>query len=447
MKLYKNIIIILVIILALVGAFLAVYFVNPDDETPQVVESSEIETVDVFRINSDLVTKISVNSHEEVFDVTKKGTEYTISGENGLNVSKTKLQSFVYVASSVSATKIISENSQDAEKFGFNEKSNSMTIYTEDGSSETILIGDTTLDKENVYIKLSDEDTIYLKSASGVEKLIPEYKSFINTELIAIDLNNLSLLTHVHIDKDGNTPIKLEYTKIDKSSYAWKMLSPVYSDVNGQVLSDEVLNVVSEFKASDIAEAHPADITPYGFDNPYAEFSIGYDGKTTKLIFGGEYEGYRFVMLSGYDSVYMVKNSTLDFLDVPYQNLMSRLIHVEYLDKVSKVEITTKNEKIVMEVRDDSYKINTQNVEKSRFSKAYQAIIGISLDSVDLSPVTNATSDISIKYTRKDGSVANVDFVSVSDRNYRALVDGKGNCVTSKKNVIEAIEFVLNTIK
>ena len=446
MKLYKNIIIISVIILLLLGAFLAVCFMMPGEKTPQVVENSEIETVNVFSVDSELVTKISVKSQEEEYYITKNGDEWTLSGESGLNVSKTKMQSLVYVTSSVSATKIISENSQDAEKFGFNVNSSSITVYTRDGNSKTLLIGDTTLDKENVYIKLSDEDTIYLKSASGIKSLIPDYKSFINMELVSVDLSNLSLLTHVYIEKDGNTPIKLEYTEVDEGSRAWRMLSPVYAEVNGQVLSDNVLTNISEFKASQIAEAHPDDISLYGFDKPYAEFSIGYDQKTTKLIFGDEYNGYRFVMISGFDTVYMVKTSELDFLDVPYQNLMSRLIHVEYLDKISKVEVTTKDESILMEANESSYRINGQEIEKSRFSKAYQAIIGISLDSVDLSPATNVTPDVTIKYTRKDGSVAKVDFISVSERNYRALVDGKGNCIAAKKNVTEAIEFVLSTL-
>lgn len=447
MKLYKNIIIISVVILALIGAFLTVYFIMPGEETPQIVENSEIETISVFNVDSDTVTEISVKSQEEEYNITKNENEWKLSNENGLNVSKTKIQSLVYVASSVYATKIISENPQDAEKFGFNENSSSVTIHTKDGNSKTIVIGDETLDKENVYVKLYDEDTIYLKSVSGVKSLIPDYKSFINMELVSVDLSNLSLLKHVYIEKDGNTPIKLEYTEVGKTSHAWRMLSPVYSEVNGQVLSDNVLTDIAEFKASQIAEAHSGDLALYGFDKPYAEFSIGYDNKTTKLVFGDVYDSYRFVMLSGFDTVYMVKDSSLDFLDVPYQNLMSRLVHVEYLDKISKVEINIEDEILILEANEDSYKINGQQIEKSRFSKVYQAIIGISLDSVDLSPVTNSTPVVSIKYTRKDGSVTKVDFISVSDRNYRALVDGKGNCITAKKNVTEAVEFVLSALK
>ena len=46
----------------------------------------------------------------------------------------------------------------------------------------------------------------------------------------------------------------------------------------------------------------------------------------------------------------------------------------------------------------------------------------------------------------KKVSPPDIEFISVSDRNYRALVDGKGNCITAKKNVTEAIEFVLSVL-
>lgn len=447
MKLYKNLIIIGAIILVLAGAFCAVYFMMPNEEVPQVEEKKETETISVFSCDSDSISKITVKTQDEEYEISKSGKDWQITGENGLNISKSKIQSLVYTVSSVSATKIISENPADAEKFGFDDTSSVVTIYTNDGNQKSIIIGDATLDKENAYIKLGDADTIYLKSASGVKKLAPEYKSFISMELLSIDLNDLSLLSHVYLDKKGNTTIKLEYTKTDGTSSAWRMLSPVYSAVNGQVLSDNILAEIAEFKATEIVEAHPGNLSVYGFDAPYAEFSVGYDGKTTKLIFGDEYSNFRFVKIAEFDTVYMIKTSAAGFLETPYQNLMSRLIHVEYLDKISKVEIINKTEKILLESNGDNYRINGKETEKSAFSKAYQAIIGISLDSVDLTNSVTGDPEVTIKYTKLDGTVVNVEFVPVSDRNYRALINGKGNAITAKKNVNEAIEYVLNSVK
>ncbi len=450
MKLYRNLIILFVAIAVLVGAFIGVSMIVPKNEEPKTEEPLTSEAISVFEIDSNTITKVTVKTPEEEYSITRSGDNLILSNGTGLNISKSKLQSLIYSCSSVSASKIMTEKAEDAYKFGFDNAESSVTIETQDGASKTILIGDATLDNKSGYIKLADSDTVYLKSMYGIDNLTPEYKEFIDKTLLTIDTSDLSLLKNVYISKQGNTAVKLEYINIAtqaEEKYAWKMTTPVYADVNGQVLSEHVLTHLENLAAVDIAESHVKDRNLYEFSNPYAVFSIEYDSKTTKLIFGKSYNDYRFVMIDGYDSVYTIKDSAVSFLDVPYQNLMSQLIHVEYIDQVSKVEITGPDTDITMEISEDEYKINGKTIEKKTFSKAYQAVIGISLDSVDLNAVSSGNYDATIKYTKNDGSTVTVGFVSVSDRNYLAVVDGKGNSITAKKNFNEAVDFVVNTYK
>lgn len=451
MKLYRNLIILLVAIGVLVGAFIGVYKLVPEkNEEPVESEPSVSETITVLELDSDTITKVNVKTEEDEYSVIKSDDKLNLSNSAGLRLSESKLQSLIYSCSVVSASKIVSENSEEASMYGFDKGTCSVTVYTSDGSKKTILIGDTTLDNKSAYIKLADSDTIYLKSVYGIENLIPEYKDFVDKSLVTVDTGDLSTLKHVRISKQGNTPVVLEYINIGSGAeekYSWKMTEPAYADVNGQVLSDKILTALESFNAVDVAEAHVADRSKYDFGNPYAVFSIDYDGKITKLIFGKNYNNYRFVMIDGYDSVYTVKESSLTFLDVPYQNLMSRLIHVEYIDEISKVEIIAPDTDITMEISENEYKINGKVIEKKTFSKAYQAVIGISLDSVELNAPTVGSYEATIKYTKNDGSVVTVGFAAINERNYLALVDGKGNSVTAKKNFKEAVEFVMNTYK
>lgn len=450
MKLYRNLIILLVVIAVLIGAFIGVNMLSSENKEPKVEEPLNTETVSVFEADSDTVTKITVKTPDGEYSVTKSGDKLNLSNGSGLRISESKLQSLIYSCSAVTASKIMSKSQEDAAKFGFDTVENSVTVDLKDGTTKTILIGDATLDNKSGYIKLADSNTIYLKSAYGIENLTPRYEDFIDKSLLAVDTGDLSSLKHVYISKQENTPIKLEYVNIASGSekkYAWKMLEPAYADVNGQVLSDKILTALENFNAVDVAEAHISNRSIYEFDNPYATFSISYKDKTTNLIFGRNYDNYRFVMIDGYDSVYTVKESALTFLDVPYQNLMSQLIHVEYIDEISKVEISGPNTNITMEITDGEYKINGKVIGKKAFSKAYQAVIGISLDSVDLNAISSGVYDATIKYTKNDGSVVTVGFISVSERNYLAQIDGKGNSITSKKSFKEAVDFVINTYK
>lgn len=450
MKLYRNLIILLMVIAALVGAFIGVQKLSSGDDLPQTTETPQTEAITIYEVDSDNIVKVGVKTADEEYSVMKNGEKWELSNGSGLRINDSKIQSLVYSCSAISASKIMSENPEDVAAYGLDEPSSVVDIYLEDGSVKTVLVGSTTLDKASGYIKLADSSAIYLKSMYGINSLTPEYKSFINTALITVDTSDLSSLTHVYISKTENTPVKLEYTNLGTESEpkrVWKMIAPVYADLNGQVLAEYVLTPLAEFSAIDVAEAHVTDRSVFGLDKPYAKFSIGYNGETIELIFGDKYDDYRFVMVKGYDTVYTLKDSDTSFLDVPYQNLMSQLIHVEYIDEVSKIEVSGPDIDITMEISENTYKINGKKIEKRAFSKAYQAVIGISLDSVDLSAVPDSAYDATIKYTKNDGNVVTVGFISVSDRNYRAVVDGKGNSITAKKNFSEATDFVMNTYK
>ena len=450
MKLYRNLIILLVVIFVLAGAFFCVNMINPKSEDVQNEENLNTETVSVFETDSDNVINVTVKTQDGEYSVTRSDDKLVLSNGSGLRISESKLQSLLYSCSAVSASKIMTEAEGDLSQFGFDNAKKSVTIELKDGTSKTILIGDTTLDNKSGYVKLADSNTVFLKSAYGIDNLTPKYEDFIDKSLLSIDTGNLALLKHVHISKQGNTAIKLEYINIgsgEEKKYSWKMTQPVYADVNGQVLSDNILTSLETFNATDVAEANMKDRSLYEFDNPYATFSINFDNKTTNLIFGRKYNDYRFVMIEGYNSAYVVKESSLSFLDVPYQNLMSQLIHVEYISDISKVEITGPDADLIMEINDVEYKINGKAIDKKSFSKAYQAVIGISLDSVDLNVASSGTYDATIKYTKKDGNVVTVGFASINERNYLAQIDGKGCSITGKKNFNEAVEFVINTYK
>lgn len=446
MKLYRNLIIVFAVILALVGGIFAVSKINTSSDEPTPSEVPVSDTITVFNVDSNTITKVSVKTEENEYYVSKSDGKLTLSNSAGLRLAESKIQSLIYSCSAVSATKEVSKNPEDAHIYGFDNVTKSVTVHTNDGNKKTILIGDMTLDNKNAYIKMEDEDTVYLKSIYGVESLTPRYTDFVDKTILTVDNSNLAPLEHVHITKKGNMAIKLDYLTIDTRKH-WKMTAPVYSDVNGQVLSEYILTPLESFSAVDVAEAHVSDPSKYGFNDPYAVFSIKYDNQTTKLIFGMNYNNYRFVMINGYDSVYTVKESSVSFLDVPYQNLMSRLIHVEYIDQISKVEISGLDSSITMEIDGDKYKINGKRIEKKAFSRAYQAIIGISLDSVDLNITPTNNYDATIKYTKNDGSTVVVGFISKDDRNYHAVVDGKGNSITAKKNFKEAVDFVIDTYK
>ena len=77
----------------------------------------------------------------------------------------------------------------------------------------------------------------------------------------------------------------------------------------------------------------------------------------------------------------------------------------------------------------------------------YKGIISISFDSVDENIKKTGKSDVSIKYTRNDGTICTVSFESVTDRTYLALIDGKENSIVSKTTVKDALSAIDKALK
>ena len=458
MKLYRNIIIVVVLV-ALLGV--AMFFISqyqPETMPENLNDNTKTEDmINVYKANRTDVTKIYIKNADEEYTLEQKNGVWTLNGDTSIRIKQTAADSVAYACTSVSVKQTVSDDGADAEKYGFSNPIGIAELTFKDGTIKTISVGSLSLDKENYYVMLSGDTKIYLKNTYGTESMIPKSLSLRDMMLLEINSDDLSGLRHFYMAKQGNTAVRMEYTNIgteQKSKMQWKMIEPVYAEMNGQVFVDKVIGDLEKFEALAVIEDHPQNLSLYGLDNPYATFSVGETEKTSSFKIGNETENYRYIMEDGYSTVYVIRKSDLAFLDVAYMDLMSNLIHVEYIDTVDVIEVISPEKVYRMEIKGDKgnekYFIDGIEIQKEDFSKAYQAVIGISLDSLDLSEEPDINPEAQIKYQKDDGTTVVVNFLPVDERNYRVTVDRKGNSVTSKKNftdVLKKIEETVNNAK
>jgi len=446
MKLYKNIIVIFVV-LALLAGGLAIVKNLPDNEKEHITSPNNqtIEYIDVLRISAKDIIKVSVKTEENQYTVSKDGNSFVLSDSKNIKISEQALQSLINSCSYIYAEKVIEENADDISIYGLSSPKSTVSIALSDGTERVLFVGNETIDGTGSYIKLSDSDKVYIKSSYGINSLVPDYTSFIDKNILSIDTTNYDNLTSFSLVKSGNTEVELKSFS-EKSgeteSKMWKMTKPVYADANGVVLSKDILTPLKDFTANGVAEANASDLSKYGLVSPYATLRISTSDTTQKIVFGKEIDGYRFFKVDDYATVYIAPTQNLTFLDVAYIDLMSRLVHLENIKNISTVEIKTNNKNYSLKVSGEERFINGKKIDKSVFSKVYQNIIGISFDSVELNAKTTGSSAVTIKYTRNDNSTCTVSFVNINDRNYLALVDGKGNGIVAKNTVKDAIDFM-----
>lgn len=445
MKLYKNIIISVLVIAVLAGVLIYINNIPKKEEEAPQTPPTQTEYIDVFRLNKEDIKSINVKTKNSSYSVTKNDDTFTLSNSKNIDVDKQKLDSFVSSCSYLYVEKIFKESVEDISEFGFDDPESTVEINLLDGTKKIIYIGGQTIDGSSNYIKLEGEDKIYLKGAYGVLNLAPEYNSFVSLKVLKVNPTDYQKLKQVNIKKSGNTAIEISAvteTNEGAVSTSWKMVAPVHADANTVILAGNVLEPLASFSAYAVVEANFSNLNKYGLDNPYAVISLKTDDGTQKFTFGNEANGYRFFMVDSYKSVYIAPVSSVSFLEIAYIDLMSRLVHTENITNVSKVEIKGISSNFLLEIDGENRHINGVKFEIDEFSKIYQEIISINLDSVDINAKKTASPDVSIKYTRTNGMTCTVEFIPINDRNYLALVDGKGSSIVKKNTVTEALDFI-----
>jgi len=450
MKLYRNILIFSIIIALLAVGIIVIKNMPDNGQVTEPAPNDEIEStnnyIDVLRLDTKDIVKISVKSEKDNYHVTKSNNEIFLNDSQNLKIAQDKLNMLFNSCSYIFAESIVSSKKEDAQTFGFDTPVATVIVTLNNGTERTISIGKESIDKQGSYIMVDGDDNIYLRSAYGVSNLVPEYNSFIDTAIFSVDPTNYETLKSIYMKKTGNTPVRITSSGEDETKI-WKMSEPAYADANTIVLSEQVLTPLSTLNVAAVVDAKPADTTIYGFAEPYATIEIISENTTQTLQFGDVANGYRFLKIDNFSTVYAVDDSALSFLDVSYIDLMSRLIHLENIKNVSKVHIRYPGGEFLMKIDGENRSVNGVDMSKDDFADIYQRIIGISLDSVDTNISVSSDSETEIVYTRNDGTVCKVSFVPVDDRNYLALVDGKGNCIVKKSSVSDVIDYTKKAVE
>ncbi len=445
MKLHKNILIIILVIVLLAGALVLVNKLPDNEEEPKTEETQKTEYIDVFRVKTDDIKDIYVITPESSYTVSKNGKELSLSDSSNIKVNNQALSSFLNACSYVYAEKIVTEKEDDVSVYGFSNPLATVTISLKDGSKKELQIGNKTIDSSGNYIKLSDEDKIYIKSSYGISSLIPDYVSFIDKNVLKITSDKHKTLSLIRLSKPGNPDVELKSAIVkteDSEGIKWEVTKPVFADVNTTILTNNFLTLLEAFSANGVAEKRVSDLSKYGLKNPYATLTISADGVTQKFTFGKEENGVRYFTVDNYATVYTASSAGLGFLNVSYIDLMSRLIHIENIKNVCTLEIKSADKNYVLKISGDERFINDKKIDKNVFSKVYQGIIGLRFDSIDLNKKASGRSEITLKYTKNDNTTHTVSFESVDDRNYLASVDGKGSSIITKKAVHDALDFI-----
>jgi len=442
MKLYRNAIILLVVAALLIGA----YFVVKNVKAGQADEDEESKYEDLTDYTSDEIESLTLENDEGTFVIERKDDDWILSTPTDFKYDSSSLSTIVVNAASVVADKVVEEDAQDLSIYGLDDPAVAR-LKTKDGTVISIEIGDKTPTGGGYYVKLEGSSKVYVIGSLTGEKLLAGKNSMRSKELFDITSDKITSLT---MNRNGSNVFTAE--KDDSSN--WTITSPIRGDANTSAFST-MLEALANTTVNEFIDDKPADLSQYGLDKPAYEFVFNAEGIGEVTLQMGQEKSKGssiYAKLAGSDEVFTVDISDYTFLDKPLKEIVNVFAYIVNIDQVKKIELTMdgKTTNMTLDVYKDKEgkldsdkdKFYVNGIDASGrdenddqpFRKFYQALIGITIDEIDLEGKPEGNADITIDYTLSDGTMK-VEFIPKDENFYYVVRNGEyAGVLVKRKN-------------
>jgi hypothetical protein len=444
MKLYRNAIILVVVIALLGGVY---YFVNKNKgssgNAANTSTSTDIKLTDYI---SDNIESVTIKDKEGIMVIAKKGTDWIATTPANFNGDSSKLSNIVVSAASVSAQKIIADKVDNLSQYGLSDPS-VVTIKAKNAAAIVLNIGSATPTKDNYYVMVEGNIKLYMVSSYTVEQLLAKRNDLRNKTLFTFKSTDL---IDFGMDRKGQSV----FTSRKAADNNWNMLTPIQGNVNSSAVSP-MLDAIANTTVSEYVEDNPADLGKYGLANPSYAFEFSTSSGKFKLLLGDEKTkgSLIYAKLDGKNEVFTIDESAYTFLDKPLKEIVDVFAYLVNIDQVNKLELTMDGQTTTMGIEifkdasgksdtdKDKFTVNGKEAigkdknDKQPFRTFYESLIGISLDDVNSTAVPSGTPEITIKYYLKSApGTMTVDFVPKDSNYYYVVRNGKYAGIVVRKD-------------
>ena len=443
MKLYKNAIILLLVLAVLGGAY---YFVLKWEPKKETVKN---DTVSIFKTEKENISEISIDSINGKYVFYREGEEWKVKDNSSIKLNQSKVDTLAYDIATINAEQVVEENPQDLAQYGLDSPTSTVEVKLTDGSIKKFFIGNKTPTKTAYYFKDNDVNTVYTVYSGKGESLSSSLDSYRDKSMFSVNAEDITSFTI-----EGKNRQKLVVTAKGENKEgqigtlsAWNVIEPYNINGDNENINKLVLNKISQISAQDVVEDNPADLGKYGLDSPaYTVQFTHKDNQTVKLFIGNTENDVTYVRLDNNPAVFSVSSSSLDFKDVKPFQLIEKYVLIPNIETVSKIVMNSKEGQITMEIIKNGdnyeYKVNDKTADESAFKKAYQEIIVLKVDGI-AEQQAKADSELSYTFYFNNGNPeTKIEFVSIEDRNYVVVKNGEGNFYIRKKKVEQMFESI-----
>ena len=491
MKNKKGLIVGIIILVLLLGAYFLLRYLNLDEEDAE--EEDVAETV--FEIDADDISNIQIVSGENTFDFSHGDDKWSYVEDDKFPLSESAILDKVSSLTSVSSMRTI-EDPDNLADFGLENPEVTATVTDTDGKETELALGatndavsgcymsmngdtskiylvDTTL-KTNLEFDLSDivekEDipsitgstitSVTIQKPEGTAKLFQDSGSetgwtFEDTDGSSVPADSSLVSTYT-----GNfsTLAWTDYVTYDLSNLgAYGLEDPTVITVDYQ--QEEEADGSDTESSDDSAEETADDSTK---DDTEEDSTVTVDKQMVMLVGSQTEDGnYYYGKLQDNSCIYTIGSSTIqNITDMKKADFLSTKVADYSFADLDTVTFTRNGETYVasketVESEDEDgetteetkYLINDKEIETTDFNSFYNLITAMTWQSQDENAQPSGEPDLSVNFYKEGGTNVTVDYYSY-DTNFYLVIDSKGNhSLVNKMDVRELLEKFDSTME
>ncbi|MBQ8514739.1 MAG: DUF4340 domain-containing protein [Ruminococcus sp.] len=443
----KQLILILSLIL-LVGVTAGILLLVSNIEADKKAEAERAEQEKVLvSLYSNDIDKIEIISGDDTYIASlNENGQWVLENEVDFEINTYYLNSVASQLSTLTAEEVIGPADEESlSKYELDEPNTTITLYSGD-TPHTIHVGRLSATEEFYYVTMEGRDKIFAVSADYADYLTANKNSL---KSIYILRNSDSQVTDISLKAHGEMVYELSMDE----SLSWNLLHPVTLkervDSAGVNLLLTTINqmIVDRFGDEYVTEDQYAE---YGFEDPEYIFSFKQENGETTTLLVQDYDtastDYVCCICKETGQIFYMEATYTDFLQEDASAFVQDTVYSCPIGEIESISIQwneRENAELFIDDENSVYELNGTNVKEANpeavtaVENFYTKIQALKYDAmIPENPVPdNAEMEISITYTKMDGTETVVSFAESDADNYAVFVNGEYSYFTvSKKN-------------
>lgn len=405
--------ILLLVIGAIVGILVYLNKEKPLEEN-RTHYSYENNAVEEIRIVSGDAEVLFVKN-QGVWTMVKPG-KYTIDPD-AVSRLENRLKDFL-------ASRVLEEDTQDLQRYGLDKPRAIITFKLDDGTENTLFIGEMTASRVQYYAKDSMREQVYILGSYDVENFLSPVSEFRDRTLLSVDAGSINRVGLAREDIP-------DFMLIGDDSGAWNISEPLEGKARGDAV-EEMIGDILEMKIKDFIDENPDDPSQYGLDKPAYTLELGDKKQSMQTIYFGKIDEDKqitYIKTGESDEVYTLSLEAFDprrfkisnFLDeTPLSVAIGEINKVTIIEGDSVVEF----ERDASKKEEDAFTYLGNPVNTGNFTTLYVNIMALTAEGYDPNNKGGA-AELTVILELVDNRVIKEEFVKRDDLSYYMILDGE----------------------